>query len=148
MTSHTPQTDLVMVRKWTWGSSITLKKRYHDDDSTRRVLPILYLVKLFTFLSRFLPFPPSFNLQKPFLMFSISTIYPKYILRKQFLQKSFSAKNKNKKKLFIFFFSFFFFFRFFFFFFFFFDFVFRIFFFFFFFLCPKPTQHLFLSILL
>ena len=67
--------------------------------------PILYLVKLFTFLSQFLPFSPSFNLQKLFLMFSTSTIYPKDILRKQFSQKSFSEKKKNQKKLFIFFFS-------------------------------------------
>ena len=51
------------------------KKKRYDDDSTRQ--PILYLVKLFTFLSKFLPFSPSFNLQKLFLMFSTSTIYPK-----------------------------------------------------------------------
>ena len=62
------------------------------------------------------------KLQKLFLMFSTSTIYPKYILRKQFLQKSLSEKKKIKKN-YSFFFSIFFF-------------------------CPKPTQHLFLSILL
>ena len=106
----------------------------------RRVPPILYLVKLFTFLSKFLPFSPSFSLQKLFLMFSTSTIFPRDILRKQFSQKSFSEK--KKKKLFIFFFRFVFF-----------EFVvfffeFVFFFFIFFFLCSKPTRHLFLSILL
>ena len=82
------------------------KKR--STTTTRRRPPILYLVKLFTFLSKFLPFIPSFNLQKLFLMCSTSTIYPKYILRKQILQNSFSEKKKNQKKLFIFFFSIFF----------------------------------------
>ena len=84
------------------------KKRFHD--STTRP-SILYLVKLFTFLLKFLPFSPSFNLQKLFLMFFTSTIYPKDILRKQFSQKSFSEKKKQKKIIhFFFFFRFFFFF--------------------------------------
>ena len=79
-------------------------------DSTRRP-PILYLIKLFTFLSKFLPFSPSFNLQKLFLMFSTSTIYPKDILRKQFSQKKvFLKKKKIKKNYSFFFFSNFFFF--------------------------------------
>ena len=82
------------------GTTTTQRRR-------RRVPQILYLVKLFTFLSKFLPFSPSFNLQKLFLMFSTSTIYPRDILRKQFSQKSFSEKKKNQKKLFIFFFRFF-----------------------------------------
>jgi hypothetical protein len=55
--------------------------------------PILYLAQLFTFLSKFLPFYPSFNPQKHFLMFSTSTIYSKDILRKQF-----SIKDLLKKK--------------------------------------------------
>ena len=66
------------------------KKKRHDDDHQ-----FLYLVK------------PSFNLQKLFLMFSTSTIYPKCILRKQFLQKNFSEKKKIKKNYSFFFFRFF-----------------------------------------
>ena len=79
--------------------------------------PILFQVKLFTFLSKFLPpFSPFFNLQKLFLMFSTSIIYTKDIPRKPFLQKSFSEKKKKIKKNYSFFFfpEFFFFFRFFF----------------------------------
>merc|ERR1712034_84729 len=63
----------------------------------RRLPPILYLVKLFTFLSKFLLFSPSFNFPKLFLMFSTSTIYPKYILKKQFSPKSFSVKKKKNQ---------------------------------------------------
>ena len=95
------------------------KKKGEQKKKARRLVvlvlllppPILFLVKIFTFLSKFLPFSPSFNLQKLFRMFSTSIIYPKDILRKPFSQKSFPEK-KNHKKLFIFFSEFIFFFRF------------------------------------
>ena len=116
------------------------KKKVNQKKGTtttrrRRLPPIFYPVKLsIHFLSKFLSFSPSFNLQKHFLMFSTSTNYPKYILRKQFSQKKVFWEKKNQKKLFIFFsFDFFFpifFFRFFFFRFFFFHFFFSILFFF------------------
>ena len=86
------------------------KKKSEQKKKVRRLVPpILYLVKLFTFLSKFLPFSPFFNLQKLFLMFSTFIIYPKDILRKQFSQKSFSEKKKSKKIIHCFFSNFFFF---------------------------------------
>ena len=100
------------------SSELGWQKKNEQKKKVRRRPPILYLVKLFTFWSKFLPFSPSFNLQKLFLMFSTSTIYPKDIQRKQFSNKSFLKKKKSKKIIHSFF------------------------------LCPKPTQHLFLSILL
>ena len=45
------------------GIGLAKKKRYHDSTRRRRrAPPILYLVKLFSFLSNFLPFSRSFNL--------------------------------------------------------------------------------------
>ena len=102
------------------------KKQYDADvhTSTTNFIP----VKLFTFSClSFWSFSSCFNLQKLFLMFSTTPIYPKDILRNVFVPQIFCSK----KKLFIFFFMFFwiFFFDFFFFLIFFFDFFFFVFFF-------------------
>ena len=68
--------------KWTKKDSTTTPRR------TTNFVP----VKLFTFLSKFLSFSPSFNLQKLFLMFSTTTIYPKDVLRNFFSNKIFFPK--------------------------------------------------------
>ena len=108
------------AQNWVGKKKVNKKKGM----TTTYLLPATNFVpgQIIHFLIQVLPFFPSFNLQKLFLMFSISTIYPKDILRKQFLQESFSEKKKTKKIIHFFF-----------------D---------FFVLGPKPTQHLFLSILL
>ena len=110
-----------------------LKKKVPRLDDDDNVPPILYLVKLFTFFSKCLPFSPFFNLQKLFFMFFSSTIYPKEILRKKFSQKSFSEKKTNQNKIIHFFFRF----------------VFFSIFFFSNFFCPKPKpfEHFFPSML-
>jgi len=82
---------------------IGLAKKRYNDDSTTNFVP----GQLFTFLSKFLPFSPSFNLQKLFLMFS--TFFHNLSKRhseKTSLAKKFSEQ-KKLKKLFIFFFEFF-----------------------------------------
>ena len=94
------------ARNWVGKKKSEQKKRVRPP--LLLVPQILYLVKLFTFLSKFLPFSPSFDLQKLFLMFSTSIIYPKDILRKQFSQKSFLKKKKTKKIIHFFFVDFFF----------------------------------------
>jgi len=67
-------------------------------------------VRLFTFLSKFLPFSPSFNLQNLFLIFLTFTIYPtEDILRKCFSKKKKILKKNKSKHFFEFFFSRFFF---------------------------------------
>ena len=87
------------------------QKGAHDDSKlTFCSSSILYLVKL-SWLSRRSLLPLCSKKGQPktnliFLMFSTFTIYPKDILRKQFLQQSFSEKKKKSKKIIHFFFRF------------------------------------------
>jgi hypothetical protein len=71
-------------QKWT-------KKKQYDDDAP----PILYLSNYSLCCLSFWSFSPSFNLQKLFLMFSTTPIYPKDVLRNFFSNKFFFSKKKS-----------------------------------------------------
>ena len=92
------------------SSELSWQKKSEQKKSatTRRRPPILYLVKLFNFLSKFLPFSPFFILQKLSYVFHFHNLSKIHWQKTIFAKKFFWKKKKSKKIIHFLFFEFFF----------------------------------------